>query len=365
MSGRGVKIGEEALKHRVLSKKLKLKDDAIMADSALPPREKKLIPLYGVWQTELLKPLDLLPNVLDGCEALAKRLSIDFAKAVIGYTFSNGSARPRYYGIVVSSDDARLLRDVGLKEERIFHLNGNKAEERQKIGVALWRSCYYSAGSSKNIKNDQKSNINCGNIFSKCSKLIVSDRSILAYGQSDEYSFIFGKDTTLFKRREAKILTTVVSTFTAHYVQAWNIFFPDKKMLYPPSFDGRIVLYPSDMHMKDYLRWRQVDCHINNLYNTTFWALVKDELSPQSEVEAQAILKDTDSAAKNEILFSKFNINYNTLPAIFRKGTLLRRTKIAVEEAVGQGLSKAKIRPHILVEHIDIINEAFWQQVGL
>ena len=30
-------------------------------------------------------------------------------------------------------------------------------------------------------------------------------------------------------------------------------------------------------NIKDYMRWRQVDCHINNLFNTTFWALVQSE----------------------------------------------------------------------------------------
>jgi tRNA(His) guanylyltransferase len=41
-----------------------------------------------------------------------------------------------------------------------------------------------------------------------------------------------------------------------------------------PSFDARIVLYPSVNNLKDYFRWRYVDCHVNNLYNTVFWALV-------------------------------------------------------------------------------------------
>jgi ligand-binding sensor domain-containing protein len=53
-----------------------------------------------------------------------------------------------------------------------------------------------------------------------------------------------------------------------------------------------MVAYPSDLHIKDYLRWRQVDCHINNLHNTCFWKLVnhivqhpqlyeKENLQPQ------------------------------------------------------------------------------------
>ena len=44
----------------------------------------------------------------------------------------------------------------------------------------------------------------------------------LAYGVSDEYSFVFHRSTTLFERRKDKIVTTVVSAFTAAYVFAWG-----------------------------------------------------------------------------------------------------------------------------------------------
>lgn len=50
-----------------------------------------------------------------------------------------------------------------------------------------------------------------------------------------------------------------------------NIFI----ILFLSAFDGRVVLYPSDQNMRDYVSWRQADCHINNLYNTCFWALVQ------------------------------------------------------------------------------------------
>lgn len=104
----------------------------------------------------------------------------------------------------------------------------------------------------------------------------------LAYGDSDEYSFVLGRDTELFERRESKLVSTFVSTFTAIYNQVWPELYKDGEgnceplqldML--PTFDGRAVVYPTDKTLRDYLSWRQVDCHINNLYNTTFWALVQ------------------------------------------------------------------------------------------
>ncbi|KAF9902096.1 hypothetical protein BX616_002031, partial [Lobosporangium transversale] len=110
------------------------------------------------------------------------------------------------------------------------------------------------------------------------------DDILLAFGESDEYSFLFRRSTDLYQRREAKIVSTVVSLFTSAFVYYWNDYFPEmKRPLYPPVFDGRAVLYPSEIEVKDYFAWRQADTHINNLFNTSFWALVeKGGLSPKA-----------------------------------------------------------------------------------
>ncbi|KAJ3107975.1 tRNA-histidine guanylyltransferase 1-like [Phlyctochytrium planicorne] len=191
---------------------------------------------------------------------------------------------------------------------------------------------------------------------------------LMAYGQSDEYSFVFNKRTTLYKRREAKILTTLVSLFTSAYVMKWSKHFPDKELEYTPSFDGRIVLYPDDETLKDYFRWRQADCHINNLYNTLFWALVLDKDNPRTEVEAQKILKDSNSASKNEMLFTRYQINYNNLPAMFRKGSTVTRKRQAEEvtvDAEGIEVKTSKSRLLTVVEHVDIFHDTFWSEVLL
>ena len=98
---------------------------------------------------------------------------------------------------------------------------------------------------------------------------------IISYGQSDEYSFVFKKSARLFNRREDKILSCLISLFSSSYALNFSQYFGNQKPLKTPSFDGRIVLYPSIEDLQAYLSWRQVDCHINNQYNTTFWALVQ------------------------------------------------------------------------------------------
>ncbi len=55
-------------------------------------------------------------------------------------------------------------------------------------------------------------------------------------------------------------MTTVASLFASSYVFEWPKFMEGTPLLYPPAFDARVVLYPTDKCLRDYLSWRQVDC---------------------------------------------------------------------------------------------------------
>jgi len=183
---------------------------------------------------------------------------------------------------------------------------------------------------------------------------------VIAYGESDEYSFVLRNTTALFKRRASKISTSFVSYFTSCYVMHWNEFFPEVKLQCPPSFDGRVVMYPTVENLRDYLSWRQADCHINNLYNTVFWALVLR--GKATNLEAVARLQNTLSAEKNEILFTQFGINYNKEPDVFRKGSVVFRKEIT--ETVFDTFNKtdvARTRRSLVVVHDDIIGDEFWR----
>lgn len=162
---------------------------------------------------------------------------------------------------------------------------------------------------------------------------------ILGFGQSDEYSFVFRKDTQLYKRRgkkkmrdslslttrplrneeiphrrgaavsarvyallctqcllrfvsASKLMSNVNSLFTSAYVYHWPRFFRGKEMYYPPSFDARVVLYPTDKNLRDYLAWRQADVHVNNLYNTCFWNLIlKGKLTPNQVSSRNSVFR--------------------------------------------------------------------------
>ncbi|XP_053572200.1 probable tRNA(His) guanylyltransferase isoform X1 [Bombina bombina] len=207
-------------------------------------------------------------------------------------------------------------------------------------------------------------------LMNRCAQNVMQelDNICLAYGQSDEYSFVFHKNSNWYKRRASKFMTHVVSQFASSYVFYWKEFFPDQPILYPPGFDGRVVLYPSNQNLKDYLSWRQADCHINNLYNTVFWSLVqKGGLSPS---QAQERLKGTVAADKNEILFTEFNINYNKEPLVYRKGSILvwqkvddvskKRIKLP-HESEEREIEVSRTRNETVILHCDVIGDEFWQ----
>lgn len=175
----------------------------------------------------------------------------------------------------------------------------------------------------------------------------------IAYGQSDEYSFIFRKDTDHFKRRASKLMTTVASLFTSSFLYHWTAFFGPVRLQYPPSFDARVVLYPTDKNLRDYFGWRQADVHVNNLYNTAFWALVLKK--GFSNAKAEERLRGTLASDKNELLFSEFGLNYNNEPPMFRKGTVLVR-KLC--KTPGDG----KLRQVVLPFYTDLIGDTFWRE---
>jgi len=134
--------------------------------------------------------------------------------------------------------------------------------------------------------------------------------------------------------------------------------------------------------LRDYMSWRQVDCHINNLYNTTFWALI--QMGGLDAKEAEKELAGSVAADKNEILFSRFKINYNNEPEMYKKGSVVFRDYELVEpgsvlEVVDENSAKTieqlelsktqeekdrkrRAKAVITVQHVDIIKDEFWER---
>lgn len=88
----------------------------------------------------------------------------------------------------------------------------------------------------------------------------------------------------------------------------------------------------------------------------------------------------TVSSDKNEILFSRFGINYNNEPEIFKKGSVVYRQyeleepqsstatetpdasrgKEELSRTQQEKLRKLRCKAKVVVEHVDIIKDDFW-----
>lgn len=192
---------------------------------------------------------------------------------------------------------------------------------------------------------------------------------IFSYGQSDEYSFVIHRYSKMCDRQGGKIISSIVSLFAAVYVYNWQSLFGDVKLQYCPAFDARVVLYPNNSCLRDYLSWRQADCHINNMYNTCFWALVQH--GHYSRQKAEEILCGTFSKDKRSILLNRFNQDYDDEDAVFRKGTVMFREMLrkelcasSAEPSEGGQVEEREVArcKGITVGHFDVIKDEFWRE---
>ena len=95
-----------------------------------------------------------------------------------------------------------------------------------------------------------------------------------------------------------------------------------------------------------------------------------------TQVEAHQELKGTLSKDKNEILFSRFQLNYNDVEEVFKKGTILLRKPqeqivdetVAEDEQVKEDIKKLHAKPtyEIIQVHENLIDcEAFYVKYAL
>ena len=222
-------------------------------------------------------------------------------------------------------------------------------------------------------KFEKPNDIRGVNLMGVAARAVMEDQNdiILAYGQSDEYSFLFRKDSSLYQRRKDKIITIIVSLFTAHYILNFSNVFGDMKMQSIPIFDGRIVCFPSEQNLIDYFNWRQCDTHVNNLYNTIFWMLINK--GGRTNEKAMQELTGTFSKDKNEMLFSQFGINYAKEPEIYRRGSILIRELVHDEEKLKKfnklkeekpelKVSEPKKKLTLVEKYDDMIKGNFWEK---
>lgn len=140
----------------------------------------------------------------------------------------------------------------------------------------------------------------------------------LAYGQSDEYSFLFSdfdRDETemWFSGNIQKIASVSASIFTAAFNWQWQAIRPAG---FDPSklamFDARVFVIAQRSDVAEYFNWRQLDASRNSLNMLASCYFSHKDLQGRK------------SADKHEMLHT-VGQNWNNYRADFKRGRVIRR----------------------------------------
>lgn len=136
-------------------------------------------------------------------------------------------------------------------------------------------------------------------------------RVVFAYSQSDEINLLLHRNETSFSRKLRKYNSVLASEASAAFTHAFG---------HIASFDSRISQLPRLEDVLDYFQWRQEDAFRNALNGHCYWYYRKEG---KTDTEAHKLLMNVSNADKNELLFSKANINFNDVPLWQKRGFAL------------------------------------------
>ncbi|KAK8621401.1 hypothetical protein V6N13_067834 [Hibiscus sabdariffa] len=185
----GLQIKGNEIPAKILKRSAKLKKARVSEEDDCDEIDSEGIELYGKWQLEPLR----LPHAVDGIVpknergqvdvwsekclppgtvhlrlprvfAVAKRLEIDYAPAMVGFEFRNGHATPVFDGIVVCTEFKDAILEAYAEEEERRVAEEKKRNEAQAI--SRWYqllssiitrqklNSYYGDGSSSQASRD-------------------------------------------------------------------------------------------------------------------------------------------------------------------------------------------------------------------
>jgi tRNA(His) 5'-end guanylyltransferase len=181
--------------------------------------------------------------------------------------------------------------------------------------------------------------------------LIKETGAKVGYTQSDEISLVLYSDDfesqIYFDGKVHKMVSSMAAQATAYFNKNMG-----KYLTYPniqdalPTFDCRVWNVPSQTEAVNTLIWREIDATKNSVQ-----MLAREYFSHKE-------LDNKGRAEQLDMLHSK-NINWNTYPTGFKRGTWLQR-KVGFKEFSPEEISKlpekhpAKIDPSFKVERASI-----------
>ena len=150
---------------------------------------------------------------------------------------------------------------------------------------------------------------------------------IYAYTQSDEISLLFNRNENLFGRKLRKFNSVLAGQASASL---------SAELGRAAVFDCRVSQLPNQGLVIDYFQWRAADALRNALNSHCYWAMRN---SGWNAKRASRKLEGKSVAEKNELLFSRFNLNFNQIPAWQKRGLGMywnKITKTGTDPRTGQ-----------------------------
>lgn len=181
--------------------------------------------------------------------------------------------------------------------------------------------------------------------------LVEEANACIGYTQSDEISLILHSDSmksqTYFDCRIQKLVSVLASTATAKFMSLVAERMPEKfKAL--PCFDCRAWVVPDKEEAVNTILWREWDCLKNSV------SMLAQSKFSHKELDGK------NGSEKQEMLFSKFGINWNDVESRFKRGVYVQRKK-SFRRFSNEELAKlppkhnARKDPNLIFERTDVI----------
>jgi tRNA(His) 5'-end guanylyltransferase len=152
--------------------------------------------------------------------------------------------------------------------------------------------------------------------------LVATTGALIGYCQSDEISLLYfveadGVEDYAFSGRFQKLTSILASTASVMFYSEVIKNIPEKADKLP-VFDCRIMQLPTKEIAAECFKWRELDATKNAV------SMAAHSMIPHKELEG---LKGWQ---KQELMFSRFGVNFNDYPVFFKRGTYVRKEPILI-----------------------------------
>lgn len=153
-------------------------------------------------------------------------------------------------------------------------------------------------------------------MIATASSLVEKTHARIGYVQSDEISLVWladnPKSEVLFGGKIMKTTSVLAGMATAAFTRAILASVHVDRAKAEPHFDARVISMPSQTEAANMILWREKDATKNAI-----------SMAARAHYSAKE-LHGKSGAVMQEMLFAK-GINFNDYPAVFKRGTFLRR----------------------------------------